>query len=188
MSNITELKEKLAVLRDNSQKWALAYKTEQEWLEARMNDLTGLWNSKNSELIKSYNEANAETAAVESELRAALIAHYEATGEKIFDKELSVRVTSTIKYAEDRALDWASANAPFLILHSIKKKQFEEIAKTEKFDFVEIEEKSFGGNFQVFLIENFTARKDEYFRMSFYLGGRRGAKSKATARFLSKKT
>jgi len=141
MNEILELKEKVAVLRNNLGEWREAYDKEKAWLDERIADLTKLWETKNAELIESFRESAQANGEAEHELREALVAHYEKTGNKTFDKQLSVRVNTKLIYPTGKALDWCKANAPFLIKEELDVKNFEQVAKAQNFDFVEVEEK-----------------------------------------------
>jgi tagatose-1,6-bisphosphate aldolase non-catalytic subunit AgaZ/GatZ len=63
-------------------------------------------------------------------LRKALVAWHKKTGEKTYDKDLGVSVSTKLEYDEGQAIDWSRANAPILIVktESLNKKGFEAIA------------------------------------------------------------
>lgn len=70
-----------------------------------------------------------------------MVKHYEDTGEKRYDSDLSVRIGQSFLYSADAAIFWAATNAPIMIKEVLDTKAFENYAKTADLKFVDIEEK-----------------------------------------------
>lgn len=102
-------------------------------------DLRERHRQETDEIATKLLEADQETRDIEDKLRQMAIDHYNETGEKSLDENLSVRVTKFFDYDMKEALAWAKENAPILIVQSIDKKKFEKFAPD--CDFVTIDEK-----------------------------------------------
>lgn len=109
-------------------------------LEVEIQAVRDRYNVENAGLLNSANVAGKNLEAAENALRNALIEWYEEHGEKTFDKELSVRVSTKFIYEEQKAVEWAEKNAPIMIVHTIDKKAFESLPATKTLDFVEEKE------------------------------------------------
>jgi hypothetical protein len=65
----------------------------------------------------------------EQALRAAVEAHYKATGEKKPVEGVAIRETVTLKYAEPDAIAWAKGSMPQIVSEKLDAKAFEKVAK-----------------------------------------------------------
>ncbi len=89
---------------------------------------------------QAFESAEKSAIRAESDLRAAILAHYETTHEKTIDANLSVQVRTSFEYVIADAVAWAETNAPVLIKRSVDAKAFEKnfaescdfVAKIEK--------------------------------------------------------
>jgi len=115
------------------------YSERRESYQERIDAIEREFTEANAELIETRTLANADFAETESKLRSAVIAHYESTGEKTIDENLSVRVNTSFEYKERDAIAWAEDNAPVMIAKVIDKKAFEKFA--DGLDFVTKKEK-----------------------------------------------
>ena len=111
--------------------------------DAKLKTLRDEFEADNADLIDAFKRSKLTNEVAEDALREVLIANYVLTNDKTFDKDLSVRVTTCVKFPTQEALDWCKTNAPFLVKEVLDTKGFEPIAKSnaDKFDFVQIEEK-----------------------------------------------
>ena len=139
MNNILALKRQYAIAQANSCFVEKLYIEKTAEMQKQINLVHDKFAADNAELIQNVSDTNVEMVKAENALREALIANYNETGVKTFDSDLSVRVTETVKYSTETALNWAKINAPFLVQEVLDKKGFDPIAKAQKFDFVEIE-------------------------------------------------
>jgi hypothetical protein len=129
-------KAQLAAARQrNTDVWG-RYEAARKTLHEQIAELTRNWEAANAELVNEQACAAGELSAADKDLRASLVKHFEQTGEKTFDKQLSVRVSTKLQYEEAAALDWCKANASIAIKESVDREIFESIAKTKELDFV----------------------------------------------------
>jgi len=138
MNNILILKANFIKAKRNAELLAEPLKTAKEDLAAIQDAAHRRWMEANAELIDSAMEADDLRNKTEESLREALKLHYEETGEKQFDSDLSVRVLTKLEYETDKANKWARKEAPFLLVVSAK--QFEKLAVAPTLDFVEVVE------------------------------------------------
>ena len=109
-----------------------------EELNAALAALEAEWRNANAELIEELSVISQQSDAKEKELRAAVLAAYQADPtSKTVAPGLSVRVTSKLVYNKDAALAWAKAHDLALALDV---KAFEAIAKAQPLEFVSKEE------------------------------------------------
>ena len=113
---------------------------------ARLNVIAA---TKMLEAGRSYLESQIEKAKAEfadnydEQLRieeTALIENYKLTGEKTFDKECGVAVTTKYEYKPEDAVNWAKVNAPVLVVESVDDKAFKKMPMIADLDFVTVTE------------------------------------------------
>jgi len=109
-------------------------------LEERINAIRDAFAEENAELLHSEKAFTESADAYEQELRSLAIQHFNLSGEKTLDENLSVRVQTKISYDEEKAVGWALLNAPILVRRTVDRKQFEEMAKRHRPDFVTFED------------------------------------------------
>lgn len=113
---------------------------------------TTAYNEQKEALHKAYLETNAEKLALQSKaleavsewdakLRAAAIAHFDATKEKTLDENLSVRVVSSLIYPMEKAVEWAEKEAPYMIKKAVDPKKFDVAVIDMGLEFVEVKDK-----------------------------------------------
>lgn len=141
---IPEMKERLRLARiADTQALALVTPISEE-IKAKVKAYEDKLNAEHAEKFKLAEDARAELAAADTELRIELIHWYNTIGKsekkKAFDPELSVAVTDVYSYAEDEAKDWARENAKFLLSEVIDKKSFEKLPNFASLEFVKEEE------------------------------------------------
>lgn len=141
MKNIQELKQRYIDAQERGHCVEKLYVEKTTEMQKALNAIHDRFAADNAALIQSVSDTSVETLKAENALREALVTNYEITGVKTFDNDLSVRVTETITYPTEPALNWAKTNAPFLVQEVLDKKGFDSIAKARFFDFVEIERK-----------------------------------------------
>lgn len=112
----------------------------------RVESLSNTWSAlldmlrdQYADLLHQIDEAKIDAREAEDALRAAALAQYEATGKKTLGHGVGVRVQKRLVYDKDAALRWAYANRKALALDT---KAFEQIAKGEDLDFVEVVEEA----------------------------------------------
>ena len=93
----------------------------------------------NGEFLAVKAEVDLAAQNSEAELRQAVVDHFDRTGEKTIDENLSVRVTRSFKYETKDAVAWAEVYAPVMIVKTVDAKAFEKFA--DGLDFVEPVEK-----------------------------------------------
>lgn len=133
MENILELKEKLRIARANNADAIARFSEKNEVLLEQIRALQTAWNEENAELLDELQTIATVLENAENELRQALKAHYVQTGEKTFDKQLSIRATPILVYSESEALEWAKKHGLCLALDT---RAFEKIASVQPLDFV----------------------------------------------------
>ena len=108
-------------------------------LQRELTDSRQKWEAENAELIEHAKQAGVSLADVEGNLRLAIVAEYERTGNKAPADGCGVRVTSRYDYDEKVALSWATDHGLCLKLDT---KAFGEVCKTESMrpNFVTVEE------------------------------------------------
>ncbi len=120
------------------------------YLEASRNDLAKLHEpleKQIAELRAEFQKANAyhyteleawerKFTEADQRLRDIALAHFETTGEKTFDENLSVRVNTKLVYEMPKAVEWAEQNAPVMIVKAVDKKSFESLPTVADLDFV----------------------------------------------------
>ena len=136
--NLTELHSDHRALQEHLADARARYNAKREELNAALAALETEWRNANAELIEELNVIGQQADAKEKELRAAVLAAYQANPtSKTVAPGLSVRVTSKLVYNKDAALAWAKAHDLALALDV---KAFEAIAKAQPLGFVNKEE------------------------------------------------
>lgn len=135
-ANIEKLKNKLARARQFAAQAENAYGEKYAGLMDAIEKARGDWERDNSLIVAEYERTKKAAEAADKDLRAELVAFYNATGEKRFDEHLSVRVNIKLAYEIEKATEWAKTNAPYMLIAD--KSQFEKHAKDKKvsLDFV----------------------------------------------------
>lgn len=136
---IIATKEQLIIARRNVAELEAMLQPKRDEVKAKIEALEAQFRAENLELIEAGEQLQASMVEAETALREGLIVWHESTGDKTFDKELSVRVNTKLKYDEDRAVEWATHNAPVLIKQTVDKKAFESMPMTPDLDFVTVE-------------------------------------------------
>ncbi|MBX3288413.1 MAG: hypothetical protein KF855_03615 [Acidobacteria bacterium] len=135
LEKIENLKAELAAARAAAQPLNEELEKTTGFLTQKIEDLRNQWLKDFADLIQQTDSANQSRNEAEQNLRTALIEYYETTGEKTYDKELSVRETTHFEYEMADAVRWALDNAPVL-LTSVNKKLFEVMAEALNINFV----------------------------------------------------
>lgn len=102
-------------------------------LDEQINALRKQFEEQNADLLDRQKRAHDIAAKAESDLRAAVVEAYIATGQKQVDKtlKLSVRVNRKISIGDMvTALKWAKASMPALVIEQVDEKKFSKIADT----------------------------------------------------------
>lgn len=135
-AHIEKLKNKLARARVFAGQAEAAYGEKYLGLIEILDAARTAWEKDHSLVIAENDRAKAAAEKADKELRAELVAYYNATKEKKIDEHLSVRVTVKLAYELEKATDWAKTNAPYMLIAD--KSQFEKHAKDKKvsLDFV----------------------------------------------------
>lgn len=107
-------------------------------LETKIEQVKTEHAQKHAEFLKTFQDAEEYLAITETALRDQLKEWHEASGEKTYDGNLSVRVTTKLEYDEKDATAWAKDNAPFILVAD--KKQFEKLPNVAELEFVEEKE------------------------------------------------
>lgn len=131
---ILQLKTELAEARQNRASLADAYTAVMHRRDAEILAIDERYRAENHELFTDVESFTAQEAKTESELRAALVENFKATGEKTFDKQLSVRVTTKYQYDQGKAVEWCETNAPIAIKKVVDAKLFEPFAAQSTVD------------------------------------------------------
>ncbi len=137
-AGIPELKTRLAALRVNEAEIESFLAPKEKELDQAIAEVQARHDAQNRELLDLAQQVRDEREKAEADLRTALVDHFKATGQKTFDKDLGVRVSEKLEYADEEALVWATMNAPFMVVRSVDKKAFENVAKLQKLVFVTI--------------------------------------------------
>lgn len=103
-------------------------------------DLNAKFERENHTTLLEIKEAQEAIDQHDRGLRSLAIEYYRATSEKRFDADISIRVTTKLQYEAEKAVAWAEANAPIMIVKSVDKKAFESLPSTRSLDFVEVVE------------------------------------------------
>lgn len=93
-----------------------------------------LFLEENKELFAVINIVSADSMAAEDELRTEALKEFNLTGNKNLAGGVKIKIMSKLVYEPDKALAWAMEHSLALALD---KKAFDNIAKTNKIDFVE---------------------------------------------------
>lgn len=133
-----EAKKNLELIRDDVNERGKA-------LQEQIDALQAEWEKANADLLAVYQRATDIANRAESDLQAAVLEMYVATGNKQVDKalKLSVRVTRKISIKDGpAAVAWAKVNAPMLVREAVDEKSFAKIVETlpEMPDFVDVKE------------------------------------------------
>lgn len=139
MADIQELKINFINATKVAAQEARYYAERYEPYAERIKAVQAEFEAANGEFLAVKAEVDLAAQNSEAELRQAVVDHFERTGEKTIDENLSVRVTRSFKYETSDAVAWAETNAPVMIVKSVDKKAFEKFA--DGLPFVEIEEK-----------------------------------------------
>lgn len=134
--NIADLKTELHYARINAQTMVSSLSEKRESLNAAIEQLTDQFNAEHAELIAVKDAAIKTLMDAESALRDALVENYKATGEKTFDKDCGVMVTTKYEYDPAEAVTWAKTNAPVLVVEAVDKKAFEKMPMVSELPFV----------------------------------------------------
>lgn len=104
----------------------------------RCEELLDEWRKANAELLEERDTITEAAGETEKTLRAAILKAYaDNPTTKTVAPGLSVRVTPKLSYDKEKALAWALHHKLALALDA---KAFEAIAKTQKLDFVIVNE------------------------------------------------
>ncbi len=136
---IIRVKERLAVARQNVAEMEAILQPKRDELKAKIEALEAQFRAENAELLEVGEQLQESITEADTALREGLIGWHKTTGEKTFDKELSVRVNTKLKYDEDKAVEWATFNAPVLINRTVDRKAFEAMPMAADLDFVSVE-------------------------------------------------
>ena len=134
VADIPALKTVLAAARIVEDLRAKRLSEKQSEITAAIATLKAQFEADNDELYTDYKQAAENLDNADNELRSALIVWSQTTGEKTFDKQLSVRVTEKLEYKAEDATHWARNNAQYAL--TVDKKQFDQIAKNQNLNFV----------------------------------------------------
>lgn len=93
---------------------------------------------KHAEFLQIIKDADEWLVTAETDLRDQLKEWHEASGEKTYDANLSVRVNTTLEYDKTKATAWAKDNAPFILV--VDEKQFKDLDIARTLDFVTVKE------------------------------------------------
>jgi hypothetical protein len=131
---IPELKERLLVARQV----AASAKEAKDAIAAKINLEVAAFREK-LELghVETFAAASVAATALEeadTALREELISRYNQTGQKTFDKHLSVRVNTLYEYDATDATEWAKKEATFLL--TVDTKAFCKLPDLDKLEFV----------------------------------------------------
>lgn len=135
IEKIEKLKANLAAARSQANRLREQVEETAVTVDIEILKLRSKWEEETVEIRKLTEAAITLQKRTEEELRSALIDHYEETGEKTYDKELSVRETTSFEYSMSDAVSWALTNAPVL-LNSVDKRLFELVAVELGINFV----------------------------------------------------
>lgn len=137
-ANLASMKADLAAANEAAVAYIKLLEPLEEELEAAVNKLHEEFKQRHAELLANSVLAAQNAKRLETSLRDSIVAIYlgkiEAAKilgqdhkavEKSFGDGLSVRVTRKFEYSQDDAVEWAAANAPFLIVATVDAKQFE---------------------------------------------------------------
>lgn len=130
---IRQAKLKLQISRMALQSSTPTYENLEQNLSSKMESVKQAHMQSHAESYGLYYRAESAVKEHEKELRDLLAKYFQQTGNKQFDKQLSVRVNTRLEYAEPEALEWAKKHGLCLALD---KKAFEKIASVQSLDFV----------------------------------------------------
>ena len=133
-NNIPKLKELYIANLSNVKETSELLKPVEEELAEIIRHISEDHRKKHAELYELAERCNEQLAWSETHLRESVVAHFEATGEKTIDENLSVRVNSRLEYENDDAVEWAEKNAPVMIYKTVDKKAFEGFATQSGID------------------------------------------------------
>lgn len=116
-----------------------AARSAQGAIGAELQVVRAAWEQDNAALLQAVKDTAAATAVADAELRALVLAHYRATGEKAAAPGCGVRLVTALGYDNKQALEWAKGTGMALVLDT---KAFEQIAKASpgSFPFVVVEQ------------------------------------------------
>ena len=135
VADIPALKTVLAAARIVEKETAEKMEIVQADISNNIKDIIFEFEKRHANLYADYKQAAENLDNADNELRSALIVWSQTTGEKTFDKQLSVRVTERLCYDAEDATHWARNNAQYAL--TVDKKQFDQIAKNQNLTFVQ---------------------------------------------------
>ncbi len=97
------------------------------------------FDKQNSELILLIKSCDSDVEILKEDIRLDAMAEYKKTNNKRLLGGIGIRVNKSYNYDKAKAFDWAKSHDLCL---SLDDKAFKGLAKTQDFDFVEIEEKT----------------------------------------------
>jgi len=137
-STILKLKETVGDLRETLEEMTPEFESIEEELKRRVEQMMMDYRDAHSVFLDNYNRIKKGLETEEQKLRDALIEWSKETKEKTFDGHMQVRVLTKLVYKPEDATAWAKENASFILVAD--KKQFEQIALKNKFNFVNYED------------------------------------------------
>lgn len=88
------------------------------------------WEDANARILADKRDTRIEYDMALEALRKAVLAEYEATGNKHPGAGTGIRVSQKVVIADEReAIKWATTNAPIMVKHSLDRKAFDAYAK-----------------------------------------------------------
>jgi len=138
--DIKQLKTNLHTARLNVIAATKMLEAGRSYLESQIEKAKAEFADNYDEQLRIEETALIDLATAEHELRTALIENYKLTGEKTFDKECGVAVTTKYEYKPEDAVNWAKINAPVLIVESVDDKAFKKMPMIADLDFVTVTE------------------------------------------------
>ncbi len=106
-------------------------------VDAAIAELEKQYEGENFNLLLQMREANESAASYDQQLREMTVQYFKETGAKRMDADCSVRVGVKFLYDNAQAVEWATSNAPVLIVKTIDKKGFESMPMITDLSFVD---------------------------------------------------
>lgn len=134
--DITTAKELFTNTKKELSSLAADLRERQKELADKIANLESEFRTENAELLETIDLTTASSKTYEDFLRSAAIEHFNQTGEKSLDENLSVRVNTKLEYQMPIAVEWAEQNAPIMIVKAVDKKAFESLPSVLDLEFV----------------------------------------------------
>lgn len=145
---LAELRAEYDAAKETSEYFDHALEPEYEALDEAIEKLQAKFNADHRDTIMESARLSALAKTAESDLRAAIVAQYEAAvkldpkASKTLGHGCSVRVTETMHYETSEAVKWATEKMPIALRVGVDKKLFEHAIEVmeKKPEFVTIKE------------------------------------------------